>query len=1426
MNPNEFSGPALEYGIDPAEYLDSHSNRDLQGSQCVIYSDTSDDIISSSPSPPERSIARYEAPCQSIGLDEVGDCDINARRDWCSDFPHFSPSYSATQPLAYPIYRVNSDQNSPLDNHITSSQAVYRSAIEPSAVDRIGNAHNFRGAGYHGSHGQHSQAQHGHPETQEQVNRARGVDHRNNYGIRLRPVSELPDMHRGIFKFGVFNAIQSACFPDIVDSNQNMVISAPTGSGKTVLFELAILRLLSGTRKGNSPKCVYMAPTKALCSERYRDWTSKFEPLGIKCCELTGDTMLFGKGVWGDARNASIIITTSEKWDSLTRNWQDHDQILSTIQLFLVDEVEVHILNENRGSTLEVVISRMRSRGSSFGEEFRPCKLTRIVIGIHRQKSHNDFTFNKLLDYKLFGALQKHSVGKPILVFCSTRKGVFGTAEQLMKEYREAEKARQTVPWTHPTRVDHAFHDQRLAELASIGIGVHHAGLTVDDRRATEDFYMNGTLRIIVATSTLAVGVNLPAHTVVIKGVQTFQNNTSVEYSDLDIMQMLGRAGRPQFDKDGIAIIFCEAELEGKYRTLVSGKTILESSLHRNLSEHINSEVGLGTIKSITSARNWLRGSFLFQRIRKNPGYYAIGKQANQTWEERVDDLVIQNIERLRQTQLIEYVDEGGGNGELRSTEYGDIMSKFYIRQSTMGLILALPECPTLREILEMISASEELSDAKLRAAEKLAFNKLRKHNDIRFGVGKVEKTSDKVFLLIQAVLGGISLNVAEFKSGDSQIHLEAFSVFRHVSRIARGMSCSVVEVAVVMKRGAQLKHALELVRCLTAKAWEDRPVVLRQIEQIGEKSLKVLAEHGITSLSALEKQDTLRIETLLNRRPPFGLEVLASVKELPHYFLKITELNFNSNGGKSPVEIELSIECCVMKDEVGTSKSKRTKNRGLSMTAILILTSDLDFIDFRRIPTKALNDTKTFEVTTALNKPSQSIVVMITSETIAGVTVTQCYKPKLSSQEYPTMDTRPVTSIDMDLAGLGDCSDLWNLELDMEAPSTVRDLTKCQCLGSVSSGLHKLNFLIPTKAANTDPHTDRAMGTCTTKQRADGKYEYGSLNMQPFMQEQDNLSTFMVNQSPPLSLPEILTTSVVGMDCPSLPVSKDAQPLLIRSSQQLEALESLHGRTNTEFNLKLSRGQRLKLDSPTQLKKRHKMQPDFKIELADLNDTGPPNPPLYELAELGDGEDEDLPEPHEILTANPSNVASSPETSYSNSEIDSLIRALPSPTGPPDVINTPVAWGGFTSGATSKLPATTCPSVKRGRKIENYAASRKRRRVQLSPTPEVPYDVPLFLASEQSGEHADYGLDSELDLMDLLPSAPSTPLERSSPGFDGASRRFPGDTPLARAPDIPDPSGESQQGAERGEYDDTDDEFAKLDAWMNSGAVEIVYDK
>ena len=118
----------------------------------------------------------------------------------------------------------------------------------------------------------------------------------------------------------------------------------------------------------------------------------------------------------------------------------------------------------------------------------------------------------------------------------------------------------------------------------------------------------------------------------------------------------------------------CESDLESKYRALGHGQTILESSLHTNLAEHLNSEIGLGTIKNMETAKEWIHHSFLFRRFTQNPHRYM---SKEQPWKGGLDNMISKCVEDLKDAELLTFVE--GGSRELRSTEFGEIMSKVSI---------------------------------------------------------------------------------------------------------------------------------------------------------------------------------------------------------------------------------------------------------------------------------------------------------------------------------------------------------------------------------------------------------------------------------------------------------------------------------------------------------------------------------------------------------------------------------------------------------------------------------------------------------------------------------------------------------------------------------------------------------------------------
>ena len=118
----------------------------------------------------------------------------------------------------------------------------------------------------------------------------------------------------------------------------NVLLAAPTGSGKTITAELAMLRLFSKRPKA---KVIYIAPLKALVRERMKDWQKFVTVLGKKLVELTGDYTPDVRAL----KDSHIVTTTPEKWDGVSRNWQNRSYV-KKVGLVIIDEI--HLLGEER----------------------------------------------------------------------------------------------------------------------------------------------------------------------------------------------------------------------------------------------------------------------------------------------------------------------------------------------------------------------------------------------------------------------------------------------------------------------------------------------------------------------------------------------------------------------------------------------------------------------------------------------------------------------------------------------------------------------------------------------------------------------------------------------------------------------------------------------------------------------------------------------------------------------------------------------------------------------------------------------------------------------------------------------------------------------------------------------------------------------
>lgn len=227
------------------------------------------------------------------------------------------------------------------------------------------------------------------------------------------------------------------------------------------------------------------------------------------------------------------------------------------------------------------------------------------------------------------------------------------------------------------------------------GVAYHHAGLSSEDRQAIEHAYLSGQLSIICCTSTLAVGVNLPCYLVIIKGTVSYSGGLTHEYPDLEIMQMLGRAGRPQFETSAMAVILTRNEQVGYYQKLVSGQEKLESCLHKHLIDHLNAEIGLGTITDIISAKKWLAGTFLYVRLKKNPSHYKFKEDVQtEDVDSCLEQICAKDVKLLQENHIITVSDI------LRCTGYGEAMARYYVRFETMQTFMSLPPKAKMSEMV------------------------------------------------------------------------------------------------------------------------------------------------------------------------------------------------------------------------------------------------------------------------------------------------------------------------------------------------------------------------------------------------------------------------------------------------------------------------------------------------------------------------------------------------------------------------------------------------------------------------------------------------------------------------------------------------------------------------------------------------------
>ncbi|MFH0971827.1 MAG: DEAD/DEAH box helicase [Candidatus Micrarchaeota archaeon] len=371
-----------------------------------------------------------------------------------------------------------------------------------------------------------------------------------------------------------------------LDSRKALVCS-PTASGKTLLATLAIIKNFLETKK----KTFYIVPLKALAQEKHNEYSGLLSQFEMKVSLSTSDFDSPAE----DLATADVIIATIEKFDSLLRHevgWLDK------VNLAIIDEA--HLLNdESRGATLEIVMVKLLKlnlrlvalsatipnseeiakwlNADLFQSDYRP---TKLVYGIaadskitYIDKETREKRVERLPSKDSLLELQKKCIDKKgqSIVFVSSRRSAESTARelglQIYEKLSHEEKSRLEELSAKALRTFPVPTSQckSLSVCIKNGVAFHHAGIPNRQRRIIEEgFKKERAIKAIVATTTLAMGIDYPASYVIIKDLKRFTGAFSEFIPNFEVRQMSGRAGRPRYDKEGLAVLMC-AEKDREY---------------------------------------------------------------------------------------------------------------------------------------------------------------------------------------------------------------------------------------------------------------------------------------------------------------------------------------------------------------------------------------------------------------------------------------------------------------------------------------------------------------------------------------------------------------------------------------------------------------------------------------------------------------------------------------------------------------------------------------------------------------------------------------------------------------------------------------------------------------------------------------------
>ncbi|KAL3528461.1 hypothetical protein ACH5RR_007783 [Cinchona calisaya] len=740
------------------------------------------------------------------------------------------------------------------------------------------------------------------------------TSHTELLDLKPLPVTALGnETYEALYNFTHFNPIQTQAFHVLYHTNKNVLLGAPTGSGKTISAELAMLHLFNTQP---DMKVIYIAPLKAIVRERMNDWRKHLvSRLGKQMVEMTGDYTPDLMALL----SADIIISTPEKWDGISRNWHTRNYV-TKVGLMILDEI--HLLGADRGPILEVIVSRMRYISSQTEREVRFIGLSTALANAHDLADWLGVEENGLFNFKpsvrpvplevhiqgypgkfycprmnsmnkpTYAAICTHSPTKPVLIFVSSRRQTRLTALDLIQFAASDEQPRQflAMPEESLQMILSQVTDQNLRHTLQFGIGLHHAGLNDKDRSLVEELFANNKIQVLVCTSTLAWGVNLPAHLVVIKGTEYYDGKAKryVDFPITDILQMMGRAGRPQYDQHGKAVILVHEPKKSFYKKFLYEPFPVESSLREQLHDHINAEIVSGTICHKEDAMHYLTWTYLFRRLMVNPAYYGLDDVEPGNLNSYLSSLVQSTFEDLEDSGCIKINEDS-----VDPMMLGSIASQYYLRYTTVSMFGANIGPDTSMEVfLHILSGASEYDELPVRHNEENYNDGLSQRVRYMVDKNRLDDPHVKANLLFQAHFSQLDLPISDYIT-------DLKSVLDQSIRIVQAM----IDICANSGWLSSALTCMHLLQMVMQGLWCDKDSSIWMLPCMTDDLVNALNRRGITKIQQLLDISSTALHTITDNSTASRLH-----QDLQHFPRVRLQLKVRRRNSESASDFSLNI--------------------------------------------------------------------------------------------------------------------------------------------------------------------------------------------------------------------------------------------------------------------------------------------------------------------------------------------------------------------------------------------------------------------------------------------------------------------------------------------------------------------------------------